>query len=383
MPFLNLKDLQYFLDLAEVAIVATDAKGRIKLWNKVAEHLYGWSPEEALNLDACELFCVENPDLIEAISILHHNGHWRGEQLHKKKDARQFTVLSNWTLLLDDKGEKRGVVMVSRDLSEKKLLQNQLLRAQRLESIGTLASGIAHDLNNLLTPILMSAGILRLSAQNPEALKLCETIEGSAKCAAETIRHLLSFARGVQAEHVAMHPRDMLSELATIVGHSFTKNIAVHMHAPEDLWCILGDRTQLEQVLLNLCVNARDAMPEGGQLVVSAENIEFDQNVSQLLSGIKPGPHLLIKVADNGQGIPKEIMERIFDPFFTTKDLGKGSGLGLATARGIIKAHKGWLHLESQPGKGTTFFIYLPAAASELQTASKENDGWIQSSLDL
>jgi signal transduction histidine kinase len=240
-------------------------------------------------------------------------------------------------------------------------LGTQLLRSQRLESIGTLASGVAHDLNNTLVPILMAAPVLRDELSIEERLKFLDIVETSAQRGARIVRQVLGFARGADGEHLLLQPIYVLAEIAKIMEETFPKVVRVRASYPEDLWLIEGDPTQLHQVLLNLCVNARDAMPDGGNLSITAENFEVDENYATMTPGLKPGPHVLISVIDTGTGIPSGIIDKIFDPFFTTKELGKGTGLGLSTVLGIVKSHGGEVNVCSG-AEGTTFRVLLPAA---------------------
>jgi PAS domain S-box-containing protein len=258
-------------------------------------------------------------------------------------------------------GTYYGRVWTFHDLTERRKLEAQFLRAQRMESIGTLASGVAHDLNNILTPIMMSVAVLRMKI--PEAMRegLFDTIESSAARGAQIVKQVLTFGRGVEGERHPLQVGLLIQEMEQMIRSTFPKNIAVGTVNEANLWPVLGDATQLHQVLLNLCVNARDAMPDGGRLQLSAANLDIDTSYASMLPEISPGPHVLLEVSDTGSGIPPEIVDRIFDPFFTTKGVGKGTGLGLSTVHGIVKGHGGLLKVSSSPGHGTTFQIYLPA----------------------
>jgi nitrogen-specific signal transduction histidine kinase/ActR/RegA family two-component response regulator len=250
------------------------------------------------------------------------------------------------------------------DQTERKRLEAQFLRAQRMEGIGTLAGGIAHDLNNVLAPILMSIELLKLDLRDkPQMLKTLETIEGSARRGADLVRQVLTFARGLDGQRVAVNVRHLLNDLQQIIRETFPRNIDIKVAGgpPSDLWPIAGDPTQLHQVLLNLAVNARDAMPRGGSLAFTAENITIDQQYAATSRDVTAGPYVVLKVADTGVGIPPEIRDRIFEPFFTTKEVGKGTGLGLSTAHAIVKSHGGFVTVYSETGRGTTFKVYLPA----------------------
>ncbi|MDB6072329.1 MAG: sensory box protein, partial [Verrucomicrobiales bacterium] len=247
------------------------------------------------------------------------------------------------------------------DLTERRKLEQQFLRAQRMESIGTLAGGIAHDLNNALTPILMSLDLLKRRFPDPDSLDLISLIGTSAQRGADMVRQLLSFARGVEGKRVPVPMAPMLREIEKIANETFLKHITVRTDLPATIWEVLGDPCQLHQILLNLAVNARDAMPAGGTLSLSAENAVLDSHSTGLPFEARPGPYLLIKVGDTGTGMPPDIIERIFDPFFTTKALGHGTGLGLSTTISIIRSHGGFIRVESAVGRGTVFHLHLPA----------------------
>ena len=267
-------------------------------------------------------------------------------------------------------GTYYGRVWTFHDITERKKLEQQFLRAQRMESIGTLASGLAHDLNNILTPIMMSAPVLRLGLSEKQREEIIDTIEMSAVRGAQIVKQVLTFGRGLDGEKHPLQVQALISEMVKMIGGTFPKDIIVESTIEPDLWMVLGDGTQLHQVLLNLCVNARDAMPDGGRLRLSAANLDIDASYASMLPDATPGPHVLVEVSDTGSGIPPEILERIFDPFFTTKEVGKGTGLGLSTVHGIIKNLGGLLNVISQAGKGTTFQVYLPAAPDQEPVAA-------------
>jgi nitrogen-specific signal transduction histidine kinase/ActR/RegA family two-component response regulator len=249
------------------------------------------------------------------------------------------------------------------DLTERKKLEQQLLRTQRMESIGTLAGGIAHDLNNILAPILMSGSLLRRAQTMKAVEEIIPVIEGSARRAADVVRQLLIFGRGMGSESVLTQTRHLLKEMAKIVTETFPKNITLKCKLPNGLWPVSGDATQLHQLILNLCVNARDAMPDGGTLSLSATNLELDANCTKINAEARPGKYLKLEVSDTGIGIAPAVLDRIFEPFFTTKPIGQGTGLGLSTVMGIVKNHHGFITIHSELGKGSKFEVYLPAKA--------------------
>jgi PAS domain S-box-containing protein len=278
--------------------------------------------------------------------IHHADGSWRW-------------VLEHGRGVWNERGELVVLEGFAGDITNRKEAQRQLLRAQRLESIGTLASGVAHDLNNALAPILMSIELLRM--QHPESAEILDTMEASARRGAGMVRQVLTFAKGAEGERLLVQPRHLLAEMEKIVRGTFPKNIEFRTAFGKALSPILGDTTQLHQVLLNLCVNARDAMPGGGTLTLEAENVEIDATHASGVADAKPGNYVVWRVKDTGTGIPPEILERIFEPFFSTKGPDKGTGLGLSTVIGIVKSHGGFLQVNSIPGQGSTFSIYLPA----------------------
>ncbi len=255
------------------------------------------------------------------------------------------------------------------EMGQRQRAEEQLLRAQRLESIGTLASGLAHDLNNALAPIVMAAPMLRGDRNETGFGELVSMIETSAERATGIIRQVLTFARGVEGERVTLNPADSLAEMEKIALETFPRSIRIDCRKPGDLWPTCADATQLQQVLMNLCINARDAMPQGGTLVLEANNFEAGEACVNTIPGARVGRYVVFRVSDTGTGISRSVRERIFDPFFTTKPLGEGTGLGLSAVAGIVKSHEGFFDVHSEPGAGSTFEIFIPAATSVRQEA--------------
>ena len=247
------------------------------------------------------------------------------------------------------------------------------MRAQRLESIGTLASGVAHDLNNILAPILMGAAVLRRSEIPAADEMILSTIETCAQRGADIVKQVLTFARGAEGAQMLLQPAHLIDDMAKIAEGTFPKSITVRTNYLESLWPVEGDPTQLHQILLNLSVNARDAMPAGGTLSLSAINFPIDEHYASMTLGAKAGTYVLFEVKDTGMGIPRQIIAQIFDPFFTTKELGLGTGLGLSTVVGMVKSHGGFLTVESEIGRGTSFKVYLPARVDAVMMV-KENE---------
>ena len=358
----RLREQADIINRAQDAVIVRDfTSDLVTVWNSGAERLYGWSASEAIGQPMSELISAESNDHEALFKQLLSTGEFRGEIKYRAKDDREVIIDARATLIRNDDGTPRSVLGINTDITEQKKLETHLLRAQRLESIGTLASGVAHDLNNILVPILMAAPMLRDDLPKEERLKFLDIIESSAERGSLIVRQVLTFARGAGGDRVLLQPIYLLAEIAKIIEETFSRAIRVRTSYPEDLWLIEGDPTQLHQVLLNLCVNARDSMPEGGNLSLNAENFDVDENYATMTPGLKPGPHVLINVSDTGSGIPPHIIDKIFDPFFTTKGLGKGTGLGLSTALGIVKSHGGAVNVYTGAG-GTTFRVLFPAA---------------------
>ncbi len=353
------------LDKAQDAILVRDLDHHVTFWNKSAERLYGWSQAEALGQSVRELL-YEDPLAFDAATRrVFEYGEWIGELAQVSKDRRRLTIEGRWTLVRDEGGQPRGVLAINTDITERKKLEQQFLRAQRMESIGTLAGGIAHDLNNVLGPIILSLDLLKMRFTDRDSQELISIIGTSAERGADMVRQVLSFARGVEGQRLEVQVKHLLHDIEKIINETFLKHIQVRAIVPYDLWSVLGDPTQLHQVLLNLCVNARDAMPHGGTLLLSAENVTIDPQYAGLNPEARPGGYVFLQVEDSGTGMMPEIIEKIFDPFFTTKGVGQGTGLGLSTSLAIVKSHGGFIRVYSELGKGTKFKVYLPAHTAQ------------------
>lgn len=346
---------------ARDAILVFDLDGKIMFWNKGAERMHGWTAAEVLGRQVRE-FLHENPSRFEEAWLgLKRSGEWAGEMPKLTRAGNELLTDTRLTLVHDDTGKPRAVLSISTDITERKKLESKLLRVQRMESIGALAGGIAHDLNNVLAPVLMSADMLASRLQDADAKALVQTISESARRGADMVRQVLTFARGVDTHRGAVDPRHLITDITRIFEDTFLKSIQIRTQVDPEVWSIIGDRTQLHQVLMNLGINARDAMAQGGELTISAANVVFDATLASMSPEARPGPYVVFAVADTGVGINPDIIERIFDPFFTTKPVGEGTGLGLATVQGIVKSHNGFVNVYSEPGRGTTFRVYIPA----------------------
>jgi PAS domain S-box-containing protein len=362
----QIREQAALLDEAQDAILVRDLDDRIVFWNKGAQHIYGWTKEEAEGRNAQELLHKEHSSQFEAAcQMLLDKGDWAGELLQMTKAGDEITVESRWTLVRDDRNEPQSVLVINTNISERKRIEAQFLRAQRMESIGTLAGGIAHDLNNVLTPILMSVEMLQLKTEDEGSRQHLKMLQASAERGADMIRQVLSFARGVQGERTQVDAKYVVKEVVKILKDTLPKSITIHYNLFDKLPLVSADTTQLHQVLMNLCVNARDAMPNGGQLTIKVEKVTLDENYARLNLEAKPGNYVVITVIDTGIGITPEELNKIFEPFFTTKEQGAGTGLGLSTALTIIKSHGGFINVYSELGKGTQFAFYLPAIETE------------------
>ncbi len=370
----QLRQQASLLDKANDAILVRDLDHTITYWNKSAEKLYGWTAEEAVGHKVSELLHNDDVQLLEMNALALANGEWNGEIQQRNKAGEELFVEGRWTLVRDATGQPKCILAINTDITQKKRLEDQVLRTQRMESIGTLAGGIAHDLNNVLTPILMSVDLLKLRIPEPACQQTLDTIAASARRGADMLRQVLSFARGVEGQKKQMQISSLLRDLARIVRDTFPKNIDLRMPELPENWGIIGDPTQIHQVLLNLCVNARDAMPAGGTLSISAESVMLDAQYTAMNIEAREGPYIMISVTDEGEGIAREILPKIFDPFFTTKIPGQGTGLGLSTSLAIVKSHGGFIRVYSDPGHGCRFSVYLPALLEPVLEQSNAED---------
>lgn len=372
----RLREQAEMLDRAQDAILVLElASRRIRYWNQGAGRVYGWTDAEAVGRTYREIF----PEAAAQESIfteLQQTGQWQGEFRISARNGAKRLISSQASLLPMRAGQPVQALFIDRDVTSQRSLEQQFARSQRMQSLGTLAGGVAHDLNNVLAPILMGVQLLR-TEQGEQNAALLSTMEASCLRGASLIKQVLAFARGVEVERRPLNPLETLAEVAKVVRDTFPKRIDFQYDVDPGAWSVLGDSTQLHQVVMNLCVNARDAMPNGGRLLLTASNAKLDDIFSSLNPGAQPGPHLLVQVSDTGTGMTPDVRERIFDPFFTTKEAGHGTGLGLSTSLAIVQSHGGFLNVYSELGRGTTFKVYLPAittARAEIPNASAQVD---------
>ncbi len=369
----KIRERSTLLDATTDAIVLRDLSNNILLWNKSAEKLYGWQSEEVIGQNAQDILYASKVQQYEKIyNTVLEKGSWHGELLKQDKAGLELVVESRWTLILDEWLQPKSILSVDTDITHKKQLETQFLRAQRMESIGTLASGIAHDLNNVLSPILMAVHLLKSKCHDEHNLQMLTIVENNAKRSANLVKQVLSFARGMSGDRTTIQLQVLIAEIQQIIEQTFPKSIALHTQIQPNLFPICGDNTQLHQVLINLCLNARDAMPDGGILKITADNVFIDEHYASMHLDAKVGSYVLLTIADTGVGIPNKFLDRIFEPFFTTKDFGKGTGLGLSTAIGIIKGHGGFVNVSSCVGS-TEFKVYLPTVIAEVPQQLQES----------
>ena len=377
------------IDIATDAIFVRNLRGKIVLWSQGAEKLYGWRKEEAIGKTAQQLLKKRSElDIDTIIRTTLEQGFWQGEMTQTTKAGKDVLVASRWTLVRDNVGRPQSLLEVNTDITEKKQLEAQFYQAQRLESIGRLASGIAHDLNNVLTPILGIAQLLRITQRDADAAthEHIDILEQSARRGASMVRQILTFAQGNPGNKTAVDIFELLQEVLNVIRQGIPSSIEIDLipecqHSNQSLKqldlersdieqleseqldkTVSADATHLHQVFMNLCINACDAMPKGGVLTISVSNEDLDEAAASQYSQASAGRYIVVTVADTGVGIEPEICNRIFEPFFTTKSSDQGTGLGLATALGIVKSAGGFLRVSSKVNQGTQVKVFLPVA---------------------
>lgn len=301
-------------------------------------------------------------------------GGWNGELKAVRKDGKEITVFMSTSTVKDEEGQPVVVVAVLSDITLRKQLEAQLRQSQKMEAIGQLAGGVAHDFNNLLTVIEGYIDLLKSKLNgNSSVESYIKQMKKATERAVSLTRQLLTFSRRQVVQPKIIDVNKTIKELSKMLNRLIGEHIELITNFDPDLWRINVDPSQFEQIVLNLIVNARDAMPEGGELTIETEQIKLDKNYQRFHPDVKPGDYVLIKVSDTGVGMSEEVQQRIFEPFFTTKEKGKGTGLGLATVYGIIKQNNGHITVQSELGKGTTFSVYLPAIKAKTYQETDES----------
>ncbi len=364
-------------DTARIGGWRLDAGGDTLAWSDETCRLHGVPPGTAVSLDeAISHYAPEyHDDLRSAVARCFDDGtpfDLEAELLGDTPRRRWVRVIGE--AVRNDDGGITAIQGALQDIHERRTLEQQMFRAQRMESIGTLAGGIAHDLNNVLAPIVMAVDLLRAETTDPETLETIDLIGSSARRGAEMVRQVLTFSRGISGRRVPCDPLAALRDVAAIIADTFPKGITLNVRTGDIAGHILGDATQLHQVLLNLCVNARDAMSGSGTLTLAVEPVTVDAQFAGMTLGAREGDYVRFEVRDTGTGIAPDILEHIFDPFFTTKEVGRGTGLGLATTQAIVRSHGGFLTVYSEPGNGACFRVYLPLDTGVVSETARDGD---------
>ncbi len=354
------------LDLARDAIIVHDIDQRVLFWNKGAERIYGWTAEEAAGRSLRELLYGDdyNSNLRAYVAAVVATGEWSGEIAQRRRDGSCITVDARCSLMRDVDGSPRSILSINSDITARLAVEEQLRQAQKLEAIGQLTGGLAHDFNNLLTVILGNAEVLvdRLS-DDKNLRRLAEMSWAAAQRGAELVHRLLAFARRQALEPQVVDLNSLLNGLDALLRRTISQDIEIEFLQPADLWKALVDPAQLETAILNLCINARDAMPCGGRLTIETANISLDEHFADWKADAASGQYVMMTISDTGTGMEPNVLARAFEPFFTTKEAGKGSGLGLSMVFGFAKQSNGHVKIHSRPGAGTTIKMYLPRAA--------------------
>jgi PAS domain S-box-containing protein len=350
------------LDEARDAIAVIGLDGKFTYVNEAWAQMHGWKKAELIGQ---HLAAVHTPEQFQACEHINddvaRHGRVQTETGHKRQDGSTFPVWLSVSEVHDTDGRLTGFLGIANDLTSRKKMEAQLLRSERLQTIGTLASGVAHDLNNIFAPFLMGLPILREEIRARETRELLDLMESSIRRGADIVQQLLLFGRGGETKRLPVNLARPLGDVAKIIRETFPRDILLQVVCPDDLWFVLGDATQIYQIFLNLAVNARDAMPHGGTLAITAENARLDERIRTLSPRAEPGPYVVLTVRDTGVGMTPEVLARAFEPFYTTKETGKGTGLGLSVAIGVVENHGGFIHVQSTPNAGTEFKIHLPA----------------------
>jgi two-component system cell cycle sensor histidine kinase/response regulator CckA len=362
----KIREQSALLDQTQDAIFVIDCKGRISYWNSGAELTYGWKSVEAVGCAAIDLLydSSREEDFHSSLEDVRQYNEWAGEQVHKRKDGKEILVESRWKTV-DKKTEgQRMIMIVNSDITEKRRLEQQSVRAQKMESIAVLTGGLAHDLQNILAPVKMSIDMLKDDLPGDSSNKLLKAIEERTRSGLEMVRNILTYGKGIKGERIEVHVSEVLEQVLTMMFSEPSDGFQVVRNFHQQKWAVLGDPHQLKQAFMNLCVNARESMTEGGVLTVEARDLDTDEKLLEHYPNAETGPYVLIRISDTGMGIPKEHLDRIFEPFFTMKEGSGGTGLGLSVVHGIVASHKGYITVASELGRGTVFGVYLPAVVS-------------------
>lgn len=362
---------------APVGWVVTDAEGRIQWVNPAFTALTGYAAEEVVGANPRLLKSGRQPpEYYRAMwAALRRGEVWAGELINRRKNGSHYHEFNTIAPVRDKDGAVTHYVAIKQDISARKQLELQLARTQRLESIGQLACGIVHDLNNMLAPIMLSLGMIRAQHRDPETQGYVQMMEQAVQRGAGVLRQVLTFAQGVEGQRTALEPKHLIKEVADLARETFPRQIRVVVEIDAAVSQVSGDLTQVHQVLLNLAVNARDAMPTGGTLTFHARNVVVDEvRAARQVMPVKPGTYVVLGVRDTGTGIDPDVLEHMFEPFFTTKPRGKGTGLGLSTVFGIVRSYEGFIEVDTLPGRGTDIGVLFPAVVRPMVAARPDDE---------
>jgi PAS domain S-box-containing protein len=354
---------------AEVFFIQT-LDGFVTHWGVEAEKFYGFKAAEILGKKIPSQITLPPELATAALQAVLAHGEWSGQARILSADAQHIDIQMRWVILNPLDGQPSSVLVLAEDAAELLQLSEDRLRAHRHECVGMLSGGIAHDLNNVLQPISMFLDLLRYRLPDAESVEMLDAVEANLRRSTDLVRQILAFSSGARTEQHALNIPELISEVSTFIRSTFPKTIQFQVTVPENIHPVMGNATQLEQVLLNLCVNARDAMPDGGRIKIEVSNFYADESFARRQTHAQPQSYVRITVSDTGHGIPRPLRKKIFEPFFTTKGPNKGTGLGLATAVGIIRNHGGFLTLETEEGCGSSFHAFLPASKDHLERIS-------------
>jgi PAS domain S-box-containing protein len=358
----QLRQQALLLDQATDAILVRDLDHRIRFWNRAAERLYGWRSGEVIGRSIAALLYPDDASQFEqATRQVLRGGEWTGRLQQRRRDGSAVTVEGHWTLVKDEQGRPQSILAINTDISGRLDLEERLAQAQKLESIGQLTGGVAHDFNNLLTVIIGNAELLgEAIGEGSRLTPIIDLVRTAADRGAELTSRLLAFARRQALEPKVVSPQAIVDGMAPLLRRTLGESVEVELFHEPDLWQAFIDPVQLESALLNLCINARDAMAGGGKLTIDTANVILDDAYAALHAEVVPGPYVQVAVSDTGSGIAPDDVAYVFEPFFTTKEKGKGTGLGLSMVYGFVKQSGGHIKLYSEQGHGTTVHIYLP-----------------------
>lgn len=362
------------LHLAQDAIFVLDFDNMVLFWNEGASKTYGWSHDEAIGRRLDHLIGVDAITVAQANSVLINEGSWSGRITCKARSGADLTVEARCSLLRDEAGQPKSILCINTDITQRLSVEQQLRHSQNLEALGQLTGGVAHDFNNLLTVIMGNAEVLvEETGGRPELQSLADMVRVAAERGADLTRRLLAFARRQPLEPRVTQINSLLRGMDGLLRRALSADVAVDLIEGDGIWTCLVDPSQLETAILNVCLNARDAMPEGGRLTIETANTTLDNNYAAWNAEVIPGQYVMVSISDTGHGMDKDVLERVFEPFFTTKGRSGGSGLGMSMVFGFAKQSNGHIKVYSEPGQGTSVKLYLPRCNASANEGGRED----------